>query len=109
MAGKMIKLSKFVVVFLCVCAFLTVSQKAKATPALNLWMTGELNGSDLTVQVHRENTEFGLGGLFYNLQFSEILESTREYNDYGSIANDGVWDSSRRSMKSCLLSELRRP
>lgn len=64
-----------------------------ADPALDLWM--DFNSETSTVEVHRTNTEFGLGGLSYDLQFSETLQLTnREYSDYGWIANDGLFDSS---------------
>jgi len=68
--------------------------KADAVPILDLWMTGELVGAELAVEVHRTNTDFGLGGLTYELQFSESLELSREYSDYGWLANDGLFDNS---------------
>jgi hypothetical protein len=67
-----------------------------AAPTLDLSMTGGFNPvtSTATAQVNRTNTDFGLGGLSYNLQFSESLNLTREYSDYGWMANDGIFDSS---------------
>lgn len=81
-----------VLLFAGVC--LMASKKANAVPLLELWMTGELVGTELTVEIHRTNTDFGLGGLSYNLQFSESLELSREYSDYGWIADDGIFDIS---------------
>ena len=71
-------------------------QQADAAPQLDLWATGSFNSgtSTIDVQVHRTNTAFGLGGLSYNLQFSESLNLTREYSDYGWVANDGLFDNS---------------
>jgi len=89
----MVNSGKYFVPFILVCVFLS-AQTLSATPLLELWMTGELVGTELNVEVHRTNTDFGLGGLSYNLQFSESLEVSREYSDYGWIASDSLFDSS---------------
>lgn len=90
----MIKSGKLFIVLLFAGVCLMASKKANAVPLLELWMTGELVGTELTVEIHRTNTDFGLGGLSYNLQFSESLYLSREYSDYGWVANDGVFDIS---------------
>jgi len=90
----MARFGKLLVILLLLCAWVMSPKRADAVPVLDLWMTGELIGTQLTVEVHRTNTDFGLGGLSYDLQFSESLELTREYSDYGWFANDGVYDSS---------------
>ena len=70
-------------------------QSATADPELDLWMAGGFDGtSTILVEVRRSNVDFGLGGLSYNLQFSESLNLTREYSDYGWVANDGIFDNS---------------
>lgn len=70
-------------------------KSANADPALDLWMAGGFDGtSTIEVWVSRTNVDFGLGGLSYNLQFSESLNLTREYSFYGWIANDGLFDNS---------------
>lgn len=68
--------------------------KADGDVELVLEMSAERVGDELFVEVNRTNTGFGLGGLSYNLQFSEALGVTREYSDYGWFANDGVFDIS---------------
>jgi hypothetical protein len=78
---------------LCVSVFVT-PKMVRAVPTLDLWMTGELAGTDITIEVHRTNTDFGLAGLSYSLQFSESLWLSREYSNYGWIANDGLFDNS---------------
>ena len=55
-----------------------LARPAAAEPVLDLWLTGQ----------------FGLGGLHYELQLSEALDLTREYSDFGWVANDGFWDCS---------------
>jgi hypothetical protein len=72
------------------------SQQVNAVPQLGLSMTGSFNSatSTITAQVNRTNTDFGLGGLSYTLSFSESLNLTREYSDYGWITNDGLFDNS---------------
>ena len=80
---------------LLVCFVLCVisPRSANAAPALNLWM--EFNSGTNAVEVHRENIDFGLGALAYNMTFDgESLDLSREYSDYGWFANDGLWDSS---------------
>jgi hypothetical protein len=90
----MVKSKKYFVMLILIGVCLVSSQTTNAALELDLWMTGELVGTELTVEVHRTNTEFGLGGLSYNLQFSESLETSREYSDYGWIANNIVFDGS---------------
>ena len=65
-----------------------------AQPILDLSIDGHLTDTELVVTVHRTNTGFGLGGLSYDLQFSEPLDFTREYSDHGWVAGDGLWDNS---------------
>lgn len=67
---------------------------AAAEPVLDLSLTGQLDDTTLTVEVHRTNQQFGLGGLYYELQFSETLDVPREYSDFGWVASDGLWDYS---------------
>lgn len=70
-------------------------QPANADPVLDIWMTGNfMRTSSFEVQVHRTNTEFGLGSLSYDLQFSESLNLIREYSNYEWVANDGLFDNS---------------
>ena len=88
------KSGKWLIVILCAAVLFIVSTEANADPVLDLWMTGGLVGTELTVEIHRTNTEFGLGGLSYNLQFSEPLELSREYSDHDWVANDGLFDTS---------------
>ncbi len=90
----MVKSGKVLVVLSFVIICFMVAEKANADPMLDIWMNGELIGSELTVEVHRTNTEFGLGGLSYDLQSSESLELSREYSDYGWIADDPIFDIS---------------
>jgi hypothetical protein len=86
----------------CVCIFAIAPAPAGAAivpnqidpPVLELSMTGTPAGNQLTVDVHRANTGFGLGGLAYDLQFSETLEMTRQYGLFGWFANDGTFDNS---------------
>ncbi len=71
-------------------------QHANADPALDLWMTTDnyiVTTSPFEVYVQRTNTDFGLGSLSYNMQFSELLQLTREYSDYEWVTNDGLFDS----------------
>ena len=86
---------------LLVCFVLCVisPRSANAVPQLDLWMTHDFSGtSPFEIQVHRTNTDFGLGSLTYNLQFSESLNLTREYSDHGWVADtvsiDDVYDNS---------------
>lgn len=67
---------------------------AAQSPSLDLWMDASLGGATLEVDLYRQNDGFGLGGLSYDLQFSESLNLSREYSDYGWIASDGVFDIS---------------
>ncbi|MBN2020329.1 MAG: hypothetical protein JW749_08895 [Sedimentisphaerales bacterium] len=80
----------FVMTCVVLCAVFT--QQVNAVPHLDLWM--EFDSGSSTVEVHRTNTDFGLGSLTYDLVFSESLNLTREYSDYGWTANDGLFDSS---------------
>ena len=84
--GRVFQLSVSFV--LCVGLF----ESAGAAPGLDLSM--EFNWVNMSAEVHRANTDFGLGALAYDLQFSELLNLTREYSDYGWVANDGLFDSS---------------
>lgn len=77
----------FVSVFIC-------AGKVLAVPQLDLWMQHQRVNSDLVIEVHRENIDFGLGSLSYDLDFSEPLDVIREYSDYGWIAGDESWDKS---------------
>lgn len=71
-----------------------LARPAAAEPVLDLWLTGQLDDTTLTVEVHRANQQFGLGGLHYELQLSETLDLSREYSDFGWVANNGFWDCS---------------
>ena len=90
------KQGKVVIALICLNICVMSSQQAIAEPALNLSITGsfESSTSTISVQVNRENSEFGLGGLIYNLHFSESLLLSREYSDYGWLASDGIFDGS---------------
>jgi len=100
--GRMNILCKLMLILGCVCIFAIAPAPAGAAivpsqsdpPELVLSMTGTLVGNQLTVDVHRTNTGFGLGGLAYDLQFSETLEMTRQYGLFGWVANDGLFDGS---------------
>jgi hypothetical protein len=87
-SGKLLSVLSLVVV----CFLMPV--KADGDVELILEMSAERVGDELFVTVNRTNTGFGLGGLSYDLQFSETLGATREYSDYGWIANDGIFDIS---------------
>lgn len=54
-------------------------QLANADTMLDLWMTGKFDPETMIIDanVHRINTEFGLGSLSYDMQFSELLQLTR--------------------------------
>lgn len=90
----MLKTRKLFLIVLCQAALWAVPKGAAAELILELWMTVEQQDTDLVIEVHRANTDFGLGGLSYNLEFSETVETSREYSDYGWVANDGFWDNS---------------
>ena len=89
----MIKRIELSVIFSALIVFVTTSLVG-AAPLLELWISGEITGNSLSVEVHSANTGFGFGGLSYDLQLSEVAELTREYSDYGWVANDGLWDNS---------------
>ena len=74
----------------CICLF--ASAEATLLPSLDLRMTGEVTDTEIIVDVHRSNTGFDLGGLSYDLTFSEVLEVTREYSDHGW--DTGLYDNS---------------
>jgi catechol 2,3-dioxygenase-like lactoylglutathione lyase family enzyme len=82
--------------FLLVClsgAFcLNLPAEAIEIPKLDLWVTGPAQaqpGDIIEVTTHRANTQYGLAGLSYDLEFSIPLnELTRVYSAYGWIANE---------------------
>lgn len=90
------KLGKLFMVLLSVGACFIMPERAMATLELDLWMTGDYDSATgiITAEVHFTNVDFGLGGLAYDLQFSESFELSREYSDYGWTANDGIFDIS---------------
>ena len=51
-------------------------------------------GEVVMLTVNRDNQVAGLGGLAYDLNFSESLDLTRNYSGSGWIANDGLFDNS---------------
>ena len=77
-----------------VVVFLLSGVLSAQSPSLDLWMDASLSGATLEVDVWRENIGFGLGGLSYDLLFSESLDLSREYSDYGWVADDGLFDIS---------------
>jgi len=90
----MIKLSKLILIFFTLGSIFICTGKVSAEPQLDLWIEHQRNNSDLVIEIYRENTGFGLGGLSYNLELSEPLDVIREYSNYGWIAGDGFWDNS---------------
>jgi hypothetical protein len=82
--GRVFPLVVFGIIF-------AISQRpSNAAPALDLWM--EFNSGTSTVEVHRENIDFGLGSLTYDLAFNAPQNIAREYSSYGWVANDGEFD-----------------
>ncbi len=93
----MVKSGKVLIVLSFVITCFMAAQKANAVITLDLWITGDYNVATATLEnaeVHRTNTDFGLGGLSYNLQLTESLELSREYSDHDWIADDGIFDAS---------------
>lgn len=78
----------YLILSFCVCVCLLASAEATVLPSLDLWMTGYMTDTEIIVDVHRSNTGFDLGGLSYDLTFSETLEVRREYSDYEWIIEE---------------------
>lgn len=92
----MMNYGKFYVVLLVGLCFCSVT--FANDPNLVLWLAGPNDWTDtqnpILVEVYAKNTDFGLGSLSYELTFTELLELSREYSDYGWVANDGMYDIS---------------
>lgn len=73
------------------------SNRGWAAPTLTLTVSGPstaLPSSDVVIQIMRDNTEQGLGGLAYDLNLDMTLTLVdREYSNFGWLANDGLFDN----------------